>query len=60
MSGISAATVRTSGMKIIHRMFLTAVPDRMDKMTVEMTRMLRPTCGGKEGSESAGVLLITN
>lgn len=51
ISGISAATKRTSGMTIIHRISLTAIPDRMDRIMLEIMRMLRPTCGEKRGAD---------
>lgn len=43
ISGINVATTRTSGMKIIHKTSLTAIPDRMDRMTLEAMRMPSPT-----------------
>lgn len=50
ISGISVATVRTSGMKIIHNTSLTAKPARMDRTTLQTMRMPSPTCGGDGGA----------
>lgn len=43
ISGIREATKRTSGMKIIHIKSLKAMAARIDTMTVELIKMLRPT-----------------
>lgn len=47
ISGINAATDRTSGVRIIHSTSLTAIPDRMDTTMLKMIRMLSPACQEK-------------